>query len=101
MPLRRYQMPAFVLQTSSASKVEPSASRMVTGPRPDFVTSPVETGFELTRTRAESGRVLGVVFAVVEVDGSTEGDVLSSGAPGDSDSCCASSALAATSFEAC
>lgn len=81
-------MPAFVLQTSSACSVEPSASLIVTGPRSCFVTFPVETGFELTRRRAESGRVLGVVLSVLEDGGLAECGVLA-GDTGVSDSSCA------------
>ncbi len=99
MPLRRYQMPAFVLQTSSACKLEPLARRMVTGPGAGFATLPVETGFELTRSRAESGRVLGVDFAILEVNCLAEEDVLSSGSTGESDSWCASAASAENPFE--
>src|SRR5688572_3737848 len=55
IPLRRYQMPAFVFQTSSACMVDPSVSRIVIDPLAGLVMLPVETGFELTLSGLESG----------------------------------------------
>ena len=82
-PRRRYQIPSPVSHTSSASTLVPLVSRIVTGPRLVSSLPPVDTGLELSATRADSTRAAGDGIALGEGDGSAEGDALASGVGGE------------------
>ena len=73
MPLRRYQTPSFVRQTSSAS-ILPPLLNVITGLAPWRLPSPgplVETGSEVARVCALEV-VVAVVFGAGEGDGEGE-----------------------------
>ena len=75
-PLRRYQIPSPVSQTSSASTLVPLVSRMTTAPPFGLSSAPVDTGLELRTARAASALAEGEGVPVGEGDASGEGETL-------------------------
>jgi hypothetical protein len=77
IPLRRYQIPSLVRQTSSAGIRDPFVSRIVTEPDLAASVALVDTGAELTVPLVCVFRNCGVGFAEGEGDDPGEGDPLS------------------------
>ena len=75
MPCRRYQIPSFVSQTSSASTVVPLVSRIVNPPAPLF--PPVDKGLLLNGTGVGAAATAGVGVTLGDGDGEGDGDALS------------------------
>ena len=74
MPWRRYQIPSFVSQASSASTVVPLVSRIM-NPAPLF--PPVDNGLELNCTGVGAAATAGVGVTLGDGDGEGDGDASS------------------------